>query len=296
MPLQTTRTIQSGKSASFPIIGTAGARWHTPGESVITDADAGGTNYLSKIKHSEREIFIDDCLVSSVLIDDLDSLKNHYDHRSEYSSAIGRALALEADKHILSTILAACGASANIPGITAIGGNVSVADMDTSAAVLVAGAFTAAEMLDGNDVPKTDRYMAVRPAQYYLLAQTTDLVNRDYGGSNGVYSDGTVLKVAGFTIVETNNMPADDVNESATEDTGALNDPHGGDGKGYNANWTNVEALCFHKSAVGTVKMADLQVMSEYQVERLSNLLLARYAMGHGYLRPEATVVLKDTD
>ena len=77
MGLQVTRTITSGKSASFPVIGTAGARWHTPGESVITDADSQGTAYLSKIKHTEREIFIDDCMVSSVLIDDLDSLKNH---------------------------------------------------------------------------------------------------------------------------------------------------------------------------------------------------------------------------
>lgn len=296
MPLQTTRTISSGKSASFPILGTAAANWHTPGESVITDSDVGGANYLSKIKASEREIFIDDCLVSSVLIDDLDALKNHYDHRSEYSSAIGRALALEADKHILSTILAACGASANIPGITAVGGNVSVADMDTSKSVLVSGAFSAAEILDGNDVPKEDRYMAVRPSHYYLLAQDTTLVNRDYGGANGVYSDGTVLKVAGFTIVETNNMPSDTTNDSAVADSGAMNDPHGGDGIGYNADWRNVEALCFHKSAVGTVKMADLQVMSEYQVERLANLLLARYAMGHSYLRPEAAVVLKDVD
>lgn len=205
-------------------------------------------------------------------------------------------MALEADKHILSTILAASRATANIPTVTAAGYAVDVADMDVTASVLVSGAFSAAEVLDGNDVPKDDRYMAVRPAQYYLLAQKTDLVNRDFGGTNGVYSDGTVLKVAGFTIVETNNMPSDTTNDSALADSGAQNDPHGTGGTGYNGDWRNVEALCFHKSAVGTVKMADLQVMSEYQVERLSNLLLARYAMGHSYLRPEAAVVLRDQD
>jgi hypothetical protein len=296
MPLQMTRTISSGKSAAFPVIGTAGAHWHTPGESVIADADAGGVAYLSKVKHTEREIFIDDCMVSSVLIDDLDSLKNHYDHRSEYSSAIGRALALEADKHILSVVLAAANAPANIPGVTSAGQSVNVADMDTSTSVFVSACFTAAEKLDDNDIPKEDRYVAVRPAHYWKLVQDTNLVNRDFGGTNGVYSDGTVYKVAGFTIVATNNMPSDTTNDSAVDDTGAKNDPQGTGGIGYNANWTNVEALCFHKSCAGTVKMADIQVMSEYQVERLANLLVAKYAMGHNYLRPEAAVALRDVD
>lgn len=296
MPLQTTRTISSGKSASFPVIGTAGARWHTPGESVITDADAGSTAYLSKIKHTEREIFIDDCLVSSVLIDDLDSLKNHYDHRSEYSSAIGRALAKEADEHILACVQGAGNAAANIPGITSAGGEVAVADMDTNTSVFVTACHTAAEMLDGNDVPKTDRFVAVRPGHYWKLVQDTNLVNRDYGGANGVYSDGTVMKVAGLTIVSTNNMPSDTTNLTGTADTGAKNDIRNGAGAGYNLDWTNVEGLVWHKSAVGTVKMADIQVLAEYQVERLANLLVARYAMGHSYLRPECAVVLRDTD
>ena len=294
MPLQTTRTISSGKSASFPVIGTAGARWHTPGESVITDADSQGTAYLSKIKHTEREIFIDDAMVSSVLIDDLDSMKNHYDHRSEYSSAIGRALAKECDEHILSCILAAANASANISGVTSAGQAVEVADMDTNTAVFVTACHTAAEKLDDNDVPKTDRYVAVRPSHYWKLVQDTNLVNRDFGGANGVYTDGTVMKVAGLTIVSTNNMPSDTTNNSAVADDGANNDPQATGGIGYNANWTNVEGLVWHKSASGTVKMADIQVMSEYQVERLANLLVARYAMGHNYLRPECAVVLRD--
>ena len=104
------------------------------------------------------------------------------------------------------------------------------------------------------------------------------------------------MKIAGFTIVETNNMPADTVNLTGTADTGAKNDLRGGAGDGYNLDWRNVEALCFHKSCAGTVKMADLQVMSEYQVERLANLLLAKYAMGHNSLRPECCVVLRDVD
>ena len=104
------------------------------------------------------------------------------------------------------------------------------------------------------------------------------------------------MKVAGLTIVSTNNMPSDTTNDSAVADDGANNDPQASGGIGYNANWTNVEGLVWHKSACGTVKMADIQVMSEYQVERLANLMVARYAMGHNYLRPECAVVLRDVD
>ena len=288
------RTISSGKSASFPIVGTAAARWHTPGESVITDTEATtGEDYMSLIKQSEREIFIDDCLTSSVLIDDLDSMKNHFDARSEYASSIGRALAKEADQHILASIKAASVSTANIPGVTAAGDTITSSNMDTDADTLIAAIFNSAKILDQNDVPSEDRYVAVRPAQYYVLAQKTDLVNLDFGGRmNGVYAEGTVLKCAGFTIVATNNMPSDTTNNSAVADPGAKNDPFGGAGIGYNANWTNVEALCFHKSAAGVVKMADLQVLSEYQTERLATLLLAKYAMGHSYLRPECAVSL----
>jgi len=301
LPITMNRTISSGKSAAFPVIGSASAQWHTPGESVITDQAAAGsqgspdpaaTDYLSGIKATEKEIFIDDCLVSSVLVDDLDRMKAAWDARSEYSSAIGRALSKAADEHILSSIYAASQASANITGVTAAGATVTKTGSDTSGANLVAAAFTAAETLDGNDVPAEDRYMAVDPTRYYLLAQETSLVNRDFGGTNGIYADGSVLKVAGFTIVETNNMGSGDL--TGTEDTGAKNDPHGGGiSEGYNADWSNMTGLCFHRSCAGTVKMADLQVLSEFQTERLAWLLLAKYAMGHSYLRPEAAVAIK---
>ena len=48
--------------------------------------------------------------------------------------------------------------------------------------------------------------------------------------------------------------------------------------------------LAGHKSAIGTVKLLDLAVESEYSMSKQSHLMLAKYAMGHGILRPEAAV------
>ena len=66
------RSISSGKSAQFPVIGTTSASYHTPGNEIL------GTS----IKHNEKTVNIDDLLVSSAFIANLDEAKNHYDVRS----------------------------------------------------------------------------------------------------------------------------------------------------------------------------------------------------------------------
>lgn len=53
-----------------------------------------------------------------------------------------------------------------------------------------------------------------------------------------------------------------------------------------------VRALVMHKDAVATVKLMDLSVESEYQIERQGTLIVSRYAMGHNILRPAMAVAL----
>ena len=293
MPLTRVRTISGGKSATFPVIGTASAKWHTAGESVISDTDADTSPYLSDVKSTEKEIFIDDPLVSGVLHADIDRLKNHWDERSEYSSAIARALAKEADIHIMATIMGAglaansiTAASASSEGrvFTISGGDATVGSK------LVEAAFSATETMDNLDVPREDRVMLVRPKQFYKLAQETSLINKDFVESNGDYSKGTVFSVAGFQVVMTNNMPVADLSSTSTGMSGAKNDPMGGGGVGYNGGWDSVGCLFFQKQAVGTVKLADLTVGTDYHLDRLATLILAQYAMGHGVLRPECAI------
>ena len=81
--LHTVRTIKSGKSAQFPIIGLSSTAYHTPGTQLTGNA----------IKHAEAVINIDDKLVSNVFVADIDEAKNHYDVRSQYTTEMGNALA-----------------------------------------------------------------------------------------------------------------------------------------------------------------------------------------------------------
>ena len=89
--LHTVRTIASGKSASFPVLGTASAAYHVIGEPLV------GAN---QIKANEKIINIDDMLISQAVVAKLDELKNHYDVRSIYSAELGKALAKAYDQNV----------------------------------------------------------------------------------------------------------------------------------------------------------------------------------------------------
>ena len=108
------------------------------------------------------------------------------------------------------------------------------------------------------------------------------MLNRDWGGE-GSYAGGNVIRVAGITIVKTNNLPKDVV-ANGTKDAGT--------GNKYAGDFSNTVGLVMHPSAVGTVKLLDLALEDEYQVSRQGTLLVCKYAVGHGILRGEAAVEL----
>lgn len=253
-------------------MGRTTAAYHTPGAQIL-----GG-----QLKHAEKVITIDDLLLSPQFIANIDEAKNHYDVRSTYSKEMGNALANQADKHILQTGVLAARATKSINDADQFGGS-RILNVDNTNGDLIADAmFEAARVLDEKDVPEDERYMFVRPAEFYALAKSTKVLNRDWGGE-GSYAGGNVIRVAGITIVKTNNLPSTNVTGSSVA---------GGTGDKYVGDFSATVGLVMHPSAIGTVKLLDLGMESEYQVSRQGTLMVAKYAMGHGILRPEAAVEL----
>jgi hypothetical protein len=292
MGLHTVRTISSGKSAQFPVIGTAEAKYHTPGNSVIEDETR------AEIQHNERTIGIDDLLLSAAFVDSLEEAKNHYDYRSEYTRKLGYALAKKADQQLLSVVANAAEGSAASPQ-AAGGASIEItagsatADAAMTSAQLVTALFTAAARLDASDIPDQDRYVVFSPTLYYNLISngstgfgiSTSVANSDIGGSG--FGSGKVPMIAGFEIYKSNNLPT--TNQSDEAGVSSLND------YSHSASSNALKGVAFHRSAVGTVKLKDLALETEYQVERQGSLMVAKYAMGHGILRPDASIILIDT-
>ena len=278
------RSIASGKSATFPVMGRVGASYHTAGAE-ITGSD---------INHNEKVITINDLLISSVFLSNIEEAKNHWDVRSAYSQEIGRALAFTKDKHILQTIGQAAQGSANVADTSYASGTVltntgiASATASTAANAMIDSLFDAAKQLDANYVPSEGRKCFMRLEEYYKLANATNAVNVDFSGKGSI-ADGKVLKIAGIELVPVAHFVSSNVNSGVDQGSATA-----GGSNPQAVDLSNYVALVSHPSAVGTVKLMDLGVEKEYDIRRQGTLMVAKYAMGHGVLRPEAAVGIKE--
>jgi hypothetical protein len=150
--------------------------------------------------------------------------------------------------------------------------------------------FAAAKELDANYVPSEGRKCFMRLEEYYKLANATNAVNVDFsGGANGGVASGKVAKIAGIELVPVPHFVSSNVTSGA--DAGSATN---GGSTPQAVNLANFVALVSHPSAVGTVKLMDLAVEKEYDIRRQGTLMVAKYSMGHGVLRPEAAVGIKE--
>ena len=268
------RTIQSGKSAQFPLMGRAVAAYHTPGTALNGQS----------IKHAEEIITIDGLLVADVFLANLDEAMNHYDVRGPYAKELGNALKVAFDKNVIQEgVLGARAANkiTGLPGGTQIKNNKfrictgGAASVTEKATALGEALFLAAQKLAENNVTEKACCL-LRPAEYYTLAQNLNLINNLYGGAGSI-AKGNIIEVAGIEIMLSNNVPSTDL-------TGATF--HGGD-------FTKTIGLIFVESAIGTVKLMDLSIqVGAFDNRYQGHLTTATYAMGHKYLRPDALIEL----
>ena len=321
-----TRTISKGKSASFPMTGRASAEYLTPGNEIT-----GGA-----IRAGERIVTIDDLLISSQFIANIDEAINHYDVRSIYSREAGIALANEADRNVARMLVKAA-LSTNATRAAGLiqdykafteedfTGNVTVgtatADLLDPAKIAKA-IFDAKKTMDIANVPTDGAVVALPPEQYYALMDVSDgskltYMNRDFGG-NGSVASATVPMIAGIPVIMSNHadvsnlytsLATGNANEGETIDNAPLANTAGSgrtthydlpttdvDGADMVAEASLIKGFVFTPEAVATVKLLDLGMESEYQINRQGTLMVAKYAMGHNVLRPASCIALLDAD
>ncbi|WPJ52307.1 major capsid protein [Klebsiella phage RCIP0048] len=89
-----------------------------------------------------------------------------------------------------------------------------------------------------------------------------------------------------YTTPDVDDRPDED------EDAEATNQKHAFPATGGKVNKENVVGLFQHRSAVGTVKLKDLALERARRTEYQADQIVAKYAMGHGGLRPESAGAL----
>lgn len=261
------RTIENGKSAQFPIMGRNSAAYHTPGTEIVGTA----------VPMAEQTITIDSLLISHTFLPSIDEAKNHFDVRSMYTTEQAYALTQKFDTNLAQLHILAARASHPLSSVTMATRAFTDALYRTDGEVLGDGILRCAQALDENNVPQPDRYAAVLPAQYWLLAKTPKFLNRDIGGS-GAISTGKVGEIGDVVVVKTNNLPQTNVNSGPSA---------------YQGDFTNTASVVWQKSAVGTLKLLDLATEMAWDIRRQGWFTVSKYAMGHGILRPESSCELK---
>tara|TARA_R100001463_G_scaffold1840_2_gene7887 strand:+ start:874 stop:2019 length:1146 start_codon:yes stop_codon:yes gene_type:complete len=315
------RTLKNGKSMQFIYTGRTKSEFHTPGNSIL-----GDSNNAPPV--AEKTITVDDLLISSAFVYELDEVLSHYDLRSEISRKIGYALAEKYDRLIFRAIARGARAASPVsatnyvePGGTQIrvGTNNSGADAYVPAS-LINAFYDAAAAMDEKGVSSDGRVGVLNPRQYYELIQavgSNGLVNRDVQGS-ALQSGNGIIEIAGIKIYKSMNIPffssygtkygsasatnpgvtspgntgsfVGEAIEDAAADVSGINNEYGEE-----TEFANSCGLIFQREAAGCVEAIAPQVQvtsGDVSVIYQGDVILGRLAMGADYLNPAAAVEL----
>ena len=315
------RTLTNGKSLQFVYTGHTKAEYHVPGNSIL-----GNTDGAPPV--AEKTITIDDLLISSAFVYELDETLAHYELRGEISKKIGYALAQKYDRLIFRAIAKGARQASPItksgfvePGGTQIrvGTNNQASDAYVPAS-LINAFYDAAAALDEKGVSSEGRVAVLNPRQYYELIQgvgSNGLINRDTQGT-ALQSGNGIIEIAGIKIYKSMNIPffgsygtkygsASATNPGVTSpgNVGSFVGETAEDGRasvtGINNNYGNATdfanscGLIFQKEGAGVVESIGPQVQitsGDVSVVYQGDVILGRLAMGADFLNPAACVEL----
>ena len=315
--LVTKRTLKNGKSLQFIYTGRMTSDFHTPGTPILGNSDKAPPV-------AEKTIVMDDLLISSAFVYDLDETLAHYELRGEISKKIGYALAEKYDRLIFRSITRGARSASPVsatnfvePGGTQIRVGSTTNDSDAyNAGNLVNAFYDAAAAMDEKGVSSDGRCAVLNPRQYYALIQdigSNGLVNRDVQGT-ALQGGGGVIEIAGIHIYKSMNIPflgkygvayGGTTGETSPGNLGSFIGPTpenanatGGVNNDYGTN-TELGAkscgLIFQKEAAGVVEAIGPQVQvtnGDVSVIYQGDVILGRMAMGADYLNPAAAVEL----
>ena len=271
--------IEQGKADSFPIIGRKrDATEHVPGDLIL-----GGT-----INHDEVQIFLDNMLVDSAFIAEVDELMLHYDISAPYAHQLGQSLGSVTAKRIAIMHIQASrsgqteGAGAN-PALDALVDGQPIPayyydpNLKTDPSKLENAAFLAKQYLLQNDMSGAEQFYMLPHQQILQLARYTGVEGGAVSTGSGNRAEGTIGRIAGLTPKGTNHIPVSQITTGLAK---------------YQGNFSTTVGHISTKMAVGSLERRGLKVVMKQQDDRLGTLLIASMFNGHGTLRNECAIEL----
>lgn len=271
--LVTNKTIESGKSEEFPVVGNATA------QEIANDASELS---IQNLKATSREIVIGAMTVAHAWITDLDAAMEHYDSQSSYVESIGRSLATLVDKKIIEKVIEAGSivdaTAATTAGLKAFDDDIFSQEVSLALADILDGSKIYTSMVAAvtehadKDIVGEPVFL-MRPAQYFALLNNS--ANTGLTWVNDPYAQsGKVPQVMGKRVLYSPHFPV-------------------GTGVGGVLATGDVAGVLFSKEAVGVLELLSVSIRTDYVPQRISHLITGKMALGYGILNHSCAINIK---
>jgi hypothetical protein len=262
-----TQSIQSGKSWQFPIIGRKrDATEHVPGEVI----SGGG------VENNEVVVTLDNMLIDSVFIPEIDTLMASYALSAPYAAQIGESLSTTFDKRAaISHVLAS-----RVTDAPYTGGPVPSyywdANLKTDPAKLEEAHFSAVQYIRERDVGGGEVKSFLPWQQFLMMSKYSGLDAKQTTGSSN-RAQATIGPVAGISITGANHIPNSNITTGLTK---------------YQGNFSNTVGFISNPMAVACLNRRGLRVTITDKEDRLGTLIIGSKFNGFGTLRAECSFEL----
>lgn len=272
--------IKGGKSAQFPVMSRATAKFLKPGQEL------DGQDF----KQTEKVIQIDGLLTSDCYVSDLYEAMSQDAFRSMYAAQLGESLAIAKDQHVLAEIAKMIAAGTeNLPGLgkpfkAEIGEmpeltTASHDEMLKWCSVFIMQVQRCAAAFDKNYVPASERYGFITPELKAVLTRYLSAGGLDTNGVAYLSQWGDIT-IANIPLTVVPHMGDSGIDFSQSMNLAGHAFPADMAGKTH--------CLISHKGAVGTVNLMSMGFETQRYSTRQATHLVAKMSTGHGGLRPEA--------
>lgn len=282
-----TETVPEGaQNVQFDAIGDAATSRREVGVSILEDnsnaandtpSRGGGNSFMNQVNMGKRDVFLDRPAVAPAFIDDFEAFTSHLDNggRTPLLGKLGYAVAKDSDIYGYRLVVKAAApiarggidwANSDLPDEfhpASDGQNFLVdANAGVDGSTLLDMIRQLMEQWDDDEVPDEGRHVGLNPARYNLLVNNQDLLNRDFGGQNGIFSDGVVFRAWGAELIKVKGqrLPTTDTNGTGG---GSSEGTLGIRGTNYNVEAENVVAVAWQDEAVARAEAGGMTVMVE---------------------------------
>lgn len=260
---------------------------------------------------SEVTVSLDKHYEYSFLYEDIASLQSLDSLRRHYTDHAGFALARQVDRDIWAAFENMQGGT-NFSGLK-VGSDGSTAwdgtantNAGNAAALTDAGIRKALQTLDDEDVPMSDRSLAIPPAErnnLMGLARFTEQAFVGEGGSNNTIRNGNIGQIYGVGVYISTNCPYIHIDSADGDDVFNFSSSAIGTGAvasitgetvtvGTDGGVVGRVAALFHKGAVVHAEQQGIRAQTQYKQEYLGDLFTADTVYGVAEQRDYGAVIL----